>query len=382
MKYIVLIGDGMADWPLRELDGQTPLQVAKTPNMDFLAKYGATGLARTVPKGMNPGSDIANMSIIGFDPKKYYSGRGPLEAASLGVNLKSGEVAFRCNLVTIKNDCMHDFTAGHISTSEAKKIIKTINKKIGSSDIIFYPGLSYRHLMVSKCGGASARCTPPHDITGKNIKKYLPKGKESDFLRDLMFKSSELLNGKKENMIWLWGQGKTPKMPLFEQQFGKRGAIITAVDLLKGMAIILGMSVVKVPGVTGFVDTNYKGKADYAIRALKNHDIVFVHVEAPDEAGHMGDTKLKIKAIEDFDKKIVGAVLKSARARKDLRILVMPDHPTPIKTKTHTAEPVPFVVWGPGIISDSVNSYNEKEIAKFAQKTIPADFLLKRVLLR
>ncbi|NQT30142.1 MAG: cofactor-independent phosphoglycerate mutase [Candidatus Saganbacteria bacterium] len=393
MKYIVLIGDGMTDYPLKKLKGKTPLSAAKTPNMDFLAQKGIVGWVNNVPRGMQPASDVANMSIFGYDPKKYYSGRGPLEAASLGVKLKKDEVAFRCNLVSIKNHKMSDFTAGHIDTVSARRIIELLDQKLGTKEIRFYPGLSYRHLLVIKSGAERSRCadvatTPPHDITGKNIGKYLPKGRGAQLLLQLMNESEVLLHnlGTQATMIWPWGQGKSPTMPAFVKKFGKKGAIITAVDLLKGMGKVLGMEVINVPGATGYLDTDYEQKARYALRALKRNDVVFVHVEAPDEAGHEGNIKHKIQAIQDFDKYVVGTVLEWTQQHSNIatKILVLPDHPTPIRLMTHTADPVPFVIYQNGErplraeqqrfaqgeaikarkVIKGVKGYSEKEIKK------------------
>ncbi|OGC21916.1 cofactor-independent phosphoglycerate mutase [candidate division WOR-1 bacterium RIFOXYB2_FULL_42_35] len=387
MKYLVLIGDGMSDEPVRSLGGKTPLQVAKTPNMDFLVQNGTCGWVNNVPKGLEPGSDVAAMSILGYDPKKYYSGRGPLEAASLGVKLKKDEIAFRCNLVTVKDGRMKDFTAGHISTKEASKIMRELDKKLGSKQIKFYPGLSYRHLLVvsSAIASSTMKTTPPHDITGKKIHDYLPKGKGSELLLQLMNESEVLLHEikTKATIIWPWSPGGSPDMPAFKKKFGKTGAIITAVHLLKGIGKILGLEVINVPGATGYLDTNYKGKAEYALRALKKHDIVFVHVEAPDEAGHEGDVKNKIKAIEDFDKLVVGTILEGIRKLKtETRILVLPDHPTPIKHMTHTMEAVPFVVYESRTTNNEsrVKGYNEKEIRKSKLQIASGYSLLDRLL--
>jgi len=371
VKYLVLIGDGMSDLPLKNLKGKTPLEVAKTPNMDFLAQNGICGWVNNVPRSLPPASDVANMSIFGYDPKKYYTGRGPLEAASLGVKLKKGEIAFRCNLVTVKDGKMKDFTAGHVSTKEATKIMKMLDKKLGCKDIKFYPGLSYRHLLVigdvvAKLALPKVKTTPPHDITGQKIGKYLPKGKGSELLIQLMNESEVLLHGEKTKatMIWPWSQGGVPSFPKFK----KKGAIITAVHLLKGMGKVLGMEVINVPGATGYLDTNYVGKAKAALQALKKNDIVFVHVEAPDEAGHEGSVGKKVKAIEDFDKKVVGTVLKNIRISEDqnIRILVLPDHPTPIKYMTHTSDAVPFVLYETKNKKQKtkINGYNEKQIKK------------------
>jgi 2,3-bisphosphoglycerate-independent phosphoglycerate mutase len=372
-KYLVVIGDGMSDLPLKELGGKTPLAAAKTPNLDWLAQNGTCGWTKNIPAGLEPGSDVAAMSIFGSDPKKYYTGRGPLEAASLGVRIKFGEVAFRCNLVSVENGRMKDFTADHISTSEAKTIFKLLNKKIGTKAVRFYPGLSYRNLLIMKDDRlnslARLKTTPPHDITGKPIKQYLPKGKAAQGLISLMNESEVLLHGlkTKATMIWPWGQGKAPEMPSFKTKYGKRAAVITAVHLLKGLGKILGMKIIDVPGATGYLDTNYKGKAEYALKALKNNDVVFIHVEAPDEAGHEGDIRKKIKAIEDFDRLVVGTIMEEIRNPKsEIRILVLPDHPTPIKLMTHTSAPVPFVVYpsstrGQG---SGVKGFSEKEIGK------------------
>ncbi|MFA6431842.1 MAG: cofactor-independent phosphoglycerate mutase [Candidatus Margulisiibacteriota bacterium] len=388
MKYLVLIGDGMSDLPLKELKGKTPLEAARTPNMDHLAQHGVCGWVNNVPKGMTPGSDVAAMSIFGYDPKNYYTGRGPLEAASLGVKLNKDEIAFRCNLVSVKDGKMHDFTANHISTKEADKILKLLNSKIGSKEIKFHTGLSYRHLLVmkegvgdSELGAKGLKTTPPHDITGKKIGKYLPQGKGKEVLLKLMNESEVILHQMKTKatLIWPWGQGKLLPMKKLKEKYGLKGAVITAVHLLKGIGKILGMKVINVPGATGYLDTNYKGKAEYAIRALKDNDIVFVHVEAPDEAGHEGDVKKKIRAIEDFDRLVVGTILSWVKGSKAclpvrqgqrVKVLVLPDHPTPISLKTHTSDAVPFVIWGREEISEDkkgregIKGYNEKEIGK------------------
>jgi 2,3-bisphosphoglycerate-independent phosphoglycerate mutase len=379
MKYLVLIGDGMSDWPIKKLGGKTPLEAAKTPNLDYLAQNGICGWTNNVPKGMEPGSDVAAMSIFGYDPKKYYTGRGPLEAASLGVKLSKDEIAFRCNLVTVKDRKMKDFTAGHISTEEARKIFKALNRELGNKKIKFYPGLSYRNLLAIKdLSLEKIKTVPPHDITGRKIHDYLPK---SDLLLKLMNESEVLLYAMKSKatLIWPWGQGRQPRMPSFRKKFGKKAAVITAVHLLKGLGKILGMEVINVPGATGYLDTNYKGKAEYALRALKTNDVVFIHVEAPDEAGHEGNIKHKIKAIEDFDKLVVGTILNAARG---IHILVLPDHPTPIEMMTHTAEAVPFVIY-PRPVShypSPVRGYSEKEIRKSKIKVSNGSKLLLRFI--
>ncbi|MBN3033047.1 MAG: cofactor-independent phosphoglycerate mutase [Candidatus Saganbacteria bacterium] len=389
-KYLVLIGDGMSDLPLKELGGKTPLAAAKTPNLDWLARRGTCGWTGNVPAGLEPGSDVAAMSIFGYDPKKYYTGRGPLEAASLGVKVKRGEVAFRCNLVSVEKGRMKDFTAGHIPTAEARKIFRFLNQKLGTKDLRFYPGLSYRNLMVlSRVASRELRVktTPPHDITGKKIGAYLPRGRGSETLLKLMNESEVLLHSlkSKATLIWPWGQGGAPRLPRFRRRFGKRAAIITAVHLLKGLGKILGMEVIDVPGATGYLDTNYKGKAEYALKALKDNDVVFVHVEAPDEAGHEGNIEHKIRAIEDFDRLVAGTILEKIRNSKfEIRILVLPDHPTPIKYMTHTGEAVPFVIYsgskGHRAIGSRVKGFNEKEIGRSKLKIKDGHKLLGRFL--
>lgn len=363
MKYIVIVPDGAADYPLDELNGKTPLQVANTPNMDFLASNGIAGAVRNIPKGFPPGSDVANLSILGYDPRVYYTGRAPLEAVSIGLTLSKNDIAYRCNLVTLKFSdknqiFMEDYSAGHITTEEAKTLIEEIDKKLGSDTLRFYSGVSYRHIMVWKDGTEDVECTPPHDITGKEIMRYLPIGKNANFLKELIFKSTEILKdhpvnkkrvseGKKPaNSIWLWGQGRAPHLPTYQEKYKLNGALISAVDLTKGLGILAGFHIINVPGVTGWIDTNYEGKAEYALNALERVDFVYIHIEAPDEAGHQGDYKLKIKALEDIDKIVVGKILTEAPKRfRDFKILLLPDHPTPIKVKTHTADPVPFVIY-------------------------------------
>ncbi|RME65067.1 MAG: cofactor-independent phosphoglycerate mutase, partial [Nitrospirae bacterium] len=300
MKYVVIIGDGMADRPLKELGGKTPLEAAFTPNMDKLAREGLIGRVRTIPEGFPPGSDVANLSILGYDPKKYYSGRAPLEAASMGVPLEDDDVAFRCNLVTLKYNkqgtraIMEDYSAGHISSEEARQLIEAIQEALGNEKIRFYPGVSYRHLCVIKNGPEKAECVPPHDIIGREITEYLPHGEGEELLRDLMKRSVGVLKdhpvnkerisqGKNPaNSIWLWGQGRKPSMPTYKEKYGLSGALVSAVDLTKGLGVYAGFEILQVPGVTGWIDTNYTGKAEASIKALERHDFVYIHVEAPD----------------------------------------------------------------------------------------------------
>jgi len=380
MKYIVLVGDGMADYPLEELDGRTPLEVARTPNMDFIAESGKLGRLKTIPPGMSAASDVANLSILGYDPRQYYTGRGPLEAANLGIELEDDDVAFRCNLVTVLSDKLMDYSAGHISSKEAAILIKFIDQNLGTNRIKFYPGISYRHLMVVKRGIEEhlhdLRCKPPHDIMGQVISKNLPKGDNEEMIVKLMQDSGKLLESHEinqvridlkenpANMIWLWGQGRKPAMPKFEQKFDLTGSVISAVDLIKGLGRILGLDVINVPGATGYYDTDYEGKARAALRSLKGKDFVFVHVEAPDEAGHNGDLREKINAIEKFDQLVVGTILNDFKKEKNFRILVTPDHATPISVRTHTENPVCFGMYGQGVPAGSFLNYSEKEAEK------------------
>ena len=349
----------MADHPLEELGGRTVLQKANTPNMDQMTKNGLAGLAINVPEGYPPGSDVANMSVMGYDPALYYSGRAPLEAASMDIPLGSKDVAFRCNLITIKDGLIADHSAGHITSEEARELIEAVDAELGSEELKFYPGISYRHLLVTSNGlGANADCTPPHDVIDGEMDDHMPKGEGSDVLGKLIKGSIPILErhpinekrvseGKNPgNSVWFWGQGYAPSFRTFEDLYGLTGSVISAVDLIKGLGIYAGLDVIEVPGATGYLDTNYVGKAEFAMESLKDKDFVVVHVEAPDEAGHMGDLDAKLQAIEDFDEKVVGTVLRAAKeSDEDYIIVVLPDHPTPIALRTHTSEPVPFVMY-------------------------------------
>ncbi len=355
----------MADYPVAELKGKTPLQAAKTPHLDRLAAQGILGMVRTVPPGLPPGSDVANLSIFGYDPAVHYTGRAPLEAVSMGVRLDPEDVAFRCNLITLGlrdgREYMEDFSAGHISTEEARQVISLMGEKLGSRDFHFYPGVSYRHLLVWSKGGRALglKTTPPHDITGKDVASYLPQGEGAEEILHLMnlakgFLPLSLMNlsrqkdGKRAaNAIWLWGQGKAPSLIPMTERFGLTGSVISAVDLMKGIGFYAGLEIIDVPGVTGYLDTNYAGKAEYALREISRKDLVYVHVEAPDEASHNGNVEDKLRAIEDFDHKIVAPILRGLEGYSDFRVLVLPDHPTPLALKTHSSEPVPFLAFSP-----------------------------------
>ncbi len=378
MKYIILLGDGMPDYPIKELGDKTPLEYANTPNMDFIAKNGTAGSVKTIPDGFPPGSDVSNLSILGYDPAKYYTGRAPLEAASIGVKLLPADIAFRCNLVTLglKDGqlVMDDFSAGHISTEEARELITALDKRLGTDEIKFYPGVSYRHLMVWKNGKDKLKLTPPHDISGKGIKDYMPQGEGAGLLIKLMSDSQIFLNNRKINQdrkksgknpassIWLWGHGKAPAMPTLKERFGMTGSIIAAVDLMKGIGIYAGLTPINVPGATGYIDTNYEGKSDYALKELESKDFVYVHVEAPDEAAHNGSLKNKIKAIEDFDSRVVERILKGMEKFKDYRLMVVSDHPSPVSIKTHSSEPVPFAIY-PAKGGMGASAFSEKIVS-------------------
>lgn len=366
MKYVVILADGMADYPCPELGGLTPLAYARTPHMDDLAARGTVGLVQTVPEGLPPGSDVANLAVLGYNPQECYTGRAPLEAASMGVELGPEDVAFRCNLVTLSEDepygakVMVDYSAGEISSADARELIAAMQERLGSEEISFYPGVSYRHLMVWRGGPAGTMLTPPHDITGRVIGAYLPQGEGAGTLLGLMEESARLLpgeavnrrrvagGGKPANSVWFWGQGRRPRLTLFRERFGLAGSVIAAVDLIRGIGVLAGMRVPVVPGATGNIHTNYRGKAQAALEELKaGQDFVFVHIEAADEAGHQGNLQAKIRAIEEIDARVVGEVLAGLKEGfPDWRVLVLPDHPTPVSVRTHTAEPVPFVIAG------------------------------------
>jgi len=376
MKYAVLIGDGMADEPLEKLGGRTPLEVADIPNMREIARKGQTGLIRTIPPGMSPGSDVATLSVLGYDPKKYYSGRAPLEAAKLGIKLAPDEVAFRCNLITVEDERISDYAGGHITSDEARELVASLSRRMSTPTVKFYPGVGYRHICVMKgTDMVRAYCTPPHDVTGQPVKDHMPRGDGAALLADLMERSRELLQShevnkarlgrgqRPANMIWLWGQGVTPRMPSFKDRFGIEGSVISAVDLLNGIAKLVGLDLVEVPGATGYYDTNYEGKGAYAIKSLEDKDFVLVHVEAPDEAGHNGDLDQKIRAIESFDRLVVGPLLRKLGEVPHSRLMVLPDHPTPIRLRTHTGDPVPFAWCGQGIPDSGAQGFNEREAA-------------------
>lgn len=386
-KYLILQGDGMGDYPLEKLGGKTPLQAAHTPGMDALAKRGKIGLARTIPQGLTPGSDVGNMSILGYDPTEFYTGRAPLEAAGMGVHLDKNEVAFRCNLVKLGRKgngelFMEDYSAGHISTREGSSLIKRLNRELGNAEFQFYPGTSYRHLMVWKDGRSDIDLTPPHDISGQRIEPYLPRGEESEVLINLTKRSWDIFRGQKANSIWLWGCGKPPQMYSLKDKYSLNGFVISAVDLVKGLGIYAGLKVIEVPGATGFIDTNYLGKVEACMKAIEEMDFGFVHVEAPDEAGHLGDLELKIKAIEDFDEKIVDPILDGLEKFDDFLLMVLTDHYTPLSLKTHSREPVPFVIYRKGDNQSQGSKEFSEKAARRSNIFLEKGHQLLKVLLR
>jgi 2,3-bisphosphoglycerate-independent phosphoglycerate mutase len=374
-KYVIIVPDGAADKPLEEFGKRTVLEAAETPNMDKISTQGRQGLVRTIPEDMEAGSDVAQMSLLGYDPRTFYSGRAPIEAVARNIKLSADDWIFRCNLVTIADGKMADHSAGHISTEEAKALIKELNEQLGNEKFKLYPGVSYRHLLVFKGVDFDVQTYPPHDYIGHKIEKILPRGKGAEILIDLMARSQQLFSNHDINKvrkdlgenqvssIWLWGQGKKALMESFKKRFGIKGATITAVDLAKGLSKLIGFDLIDVPGATGFVDTNYEGKASAAIKALDKYDLVFVHIEAPDEASHNGSAEMKKKAVEQIDKYIVGPVLEALQNYESWRILVMPDHPTPISSRAHSSEPVPFAMAGDNISGILHTTFSESNAA-------------------
>ena len=379
MKYIIVLGDGMADEPIPSLGGRTPIQAADTPAMDWLAAHGRCGRLHTVPAGFEPGSEIANMAILGYDLPTVFEGRGSLEAASMGVDILPGEMAMRCNLICIEDGKIKNHSAGHISSEEAHELIDFLQQELGDEIVHFYPGVSYRHLLKIKGGDKHLHCTPPHDVPGAPFRDVLvrpldPKATDTAYLINrLIIRSQEILplhpvnlrrkaEGKDmANSIWPWSPGYKPKMETLQQRYGiQSGAVISAVDLIKGIGVYAGLEIIEVEGATGLYTTNYEGKADAALTALKKHDFVYLHIEASDEAGHEGDVDLKVKTIEYLDHRVLKRIVeKAGDLGEPLTIAVLPDHPTPCRLRTHTAAPVPFLIYRPGITPDNVPVYDE-----------------------
>ncbi|MCU4157251.1 cofactor-independent phosphoglycerate mutase [Carboxylicivirga sp. A043] len=381
MQYLVILADGFADEPIERLGGKTPMMVAKTPHIDALCKLSRCGTLKTVPDSLHPGSEVANMTIMGYDAEKYYQGRGVLEATALGLDIEPADLVFRCNLVTVEQAKLQNHSAGHISTEEAEQLIASLNEYLGSERVQFYTGVSYRHVMVIKGGQEGVQCTPPHDVPGEYVETVLPKPMESNdtvkLLRQLMFASNELLSnhpvnvrrhaeGKPvANMIWPWSPGFKPQMPSINEMYGlNKGAVISAVDLIHGLGKLGGLQSIFVEGATGLYTTNYSGKAEAALKALdEGHDYVFLHIEAPDEAGHEGDVELKIRTLEDIDAKVVKPVLTYLEENKeDISVAFLPDHPTPCEVRTHTREHVPLMIYRPQAPADGVKVYDEQSV--------------------
>ena len=380
MKHIIILGDGMADWPVPALGNKTLLQHAYTPYMDKLAREGRTGMLKTVADGFHPGSEVANMSVMGFDLPTVYEGRGVLEAASIGVDLQPGDMAMRCNIICVEGETLKNHSAGHITTEEADELIRYLDERLGNDRIHFYTGVQYRHLLVIKGGDKRVACVPPHDIPLQPFRPNMVKAEcadaqeTADLLNTLILKSQEILaahpvNQKRiaagkdpANSIWPWSPGYRPKMETLATKYPeiKKGAVITAVDLIRGIGRYAGLECIEVEGATGLYNTNYEGKAQAAIEALKTNDFVYLHVEASDEAGHEGDIQLKLQTIENLDKRAVGPIYEAVKKwNEPVAIAVLPDHPTPCELRTHTADPIPFLIYYPGIIADDVKEYNE-----------------------
>ncbi|HHS13380.1 MAG TPA: cofactor-independent phosphoglycerate mutase [bacterium] len=383
MKTIIILADGMADYPVGILGDLTPMQKAVTPNMDSLCRMGRSGRLVTVPEDMPPGSEIANLSVLGYDVHKVYQGRGVLEAAAMGVELDDTDLAMRCNLICIESDRIKNHSAGHISSEEARELIECLNKDLGTDRIRFYPGVSYRHLLVVKNGRSDVDCTPPHDVPGTPFRDVLVKpssgaGKETaDLLNDLILKSHDTLarhpvNRKRHaegkdpaNSIWVWAPGHKPRMKTLKEKYGITGAVISAVDLIFGIGVYAGMKAVHVEGATGLYDTNYPGKARAAMDVLKEVDLVYLHIEAPDEAGHEGNAELKIRTLEDIDSQVVGPIMKAVEEMEEpVTLALLPDHPTPCAIRTHVRDAVPFVIARPGEEPDGVTEFNEFSVEK------------------
>ncbi|MCM1364793.1 MAG: cofactor-independent phosphoglycerate mutase [Faecalibacterium sp.] len=380
MKYVVVLYDGMADYPVPALDGKTPMMCAKKPNFDALAQKSEVGLVKTVADGLKPGSDVANMSVMGFDPKKYYTGRSPLEAVSIGVKLGDDDVTLRCNLVTLSDEpnyedkTMVDYSAGDIGTEEAAEIIKSVQEFFGNEIYTYYSGVSYRHCLVVHGGTTElGTMTPPHDISGRVIGSHLSTNENAKPLIDMMKRSYDFLmehpvnkariarGERPANSIWLWGEGRKPGLPKFEELYGKKGAVISAVDLLKGIAICAGMAAPDVEGATGYIDTNFVGKAEAAMNELKNgKDFAYIHIEAPDECGHRNEPENKVRAIELIDEQVLPIVLRELEQYDDYKIMILPDHPTPIVTKTHAPDPVPYMIYHKNAEVSGVDTINEE----------------------
>jgi len=399
MKYIIVLGDGMADEPIESLGNLTPLQFARTPFMDRLATMGNTGLLATIPDGMSPGSETANLSVLGYDPADVLEGRGSLEAASMGIDILPGEMAMRCNLICIEAGKIKNHSAGHISNEEAEILIHYLNKTMGNEQLQFFPGVSYRHLLKLKDGDKRLNCFPPHDVRGADFPEVLIQALSddsqatADYLNRLIIQSQALLenhpvNQKRKaegkdpaNSIWLWSPGYKPRMKKLSEEYPIRtGAVISAVDLIKGIGVYAGLESIKVAGATGLYNTNYEGKAQAALKALKEKDFVYLHIEASDEAGHEGDVELKVKTIEDIDRRVLKTLMEETEEWEEpVTIALLPDHPTPCRIRTHSNSPVPFVIYKPGVSSDAVTEFNEFSVKQGKYGLLKGNEFIKAV---
>lgn len=401
MKYIIVLGDGMADEPIDALEGKTPLQVASTPTMDFLAKNGKVGTFETVPEGFHPGSEIANLTVLGYDVTKVFEGRGSLEAASMGIGINPNEMAMRCNLICIEDGKIKNHSAGHISNEEATELINFLQAQLGNDVISFYPGISYRHLLKIKNGDKRLLCTPPHDVPGTPFSEVLVKpqvgdaSSSADLINDLILKSQELLSNHPINLkrisegkdpansIWPWSPGYKPMMQTLSELYGiKKGVVISAVDLIRGIGVYAGLEPIIVDGATGLYDTNYEGKVDAAIKAIKGDtDFVFLHIEASDEAGHEGNVALKVKTIEYLDSRVLSPLINAiSQMEEDVVIAVLPDHPTPCRIRTHTSDLVPFLIYHKSIMADNVDLFDEISAKNGSYKHLKGDEFIKHLI--
>ena len=386
MKYLLLLTDGMSDLKIDELGGKTIMQHANTPNMDYMAKHGVGGFIKSTPDGYYPGSDICNLTMMGFDPTRYYSGRSPLEAGSSGIDLGPNDMSFRCNLVTLNGDIMEDNSAHHVTNETGAKSVEALNAMFAGEGVEFHKGLGFRNLMVMRDVDFDLTMTAPHDIMGQSIKEHMPTGKGSDKIIDIMQRASKIFADggyERANGVWFWGEGTRPSMPLFEDLYGLKSSVVAAVDLIRGIGRFAGMEIIDVPGATGFIDTNFEGKAEYALKALEKSDYVFLHVEAADEAGHMGSIEEKVKAVENIDSRMCPILIEGMKKFGNFRILVSPDHPTPVELRTHVAEPVPAIIYGTGVKPDENTKYDEfmKPTFFIEEGYKIADFFLKSTVI-
>ncbi len=393
MKYVIILPDGAADERVPELDGRTPLQVARIPQMDWVSQHGQIGRIVTVPEGFIPATDVATLSLFGYEPAKYYTGRAPLEAAAQGLSVGPDDIIFRCNFVTVLDGKMADFTAGHIAQAESDALIGDLNDLFGTEGLAFHTGISYRNLMIAAgVAGPSLRCAPPHDIPNQPVADHRPQGEGAERVQTIMKRAAEMIADHEVNRarradgrdpvsgIWLWGQGRPTTLPTLRERFGCSCAVITGVDIIRGIAVSMGADVIEVPGATGYIDTNYAGKGAAAIKALEEYDVVVAHIEAPDEAGHLGDPKEKVLALERVDEHIVGPLLAALRGYDEWRILVAPDHPTPVTTKAHSSVPPPWAFAGTGIEAGEPRAFDEREAEAAGLMIEPGHTLIEQFI--